>query len=124
MAMVFPGSATVNISGQVTSTPTIRNATTATGQAAGVTSTTIYTVPANKKARILNVHAIQAASGAATEIHLNDVAALRVYAVAATANCGNAINWDYSAAPQLAAGQTIKLVSTNAATTIYGGLLG
>jgi hypothetical protein len=116
-------------SGKVLASISIDNASkrTATiiGGSAGVASTTIGTVGAGKVWRVLSVHASIAGVGAFTivqHIDLNDVSALGV-TIGPTATIGmfvsDTITWNYSDAPVLAAGQTIKSVVTGAGTGFY-----
>jgi hypothetical protein len=113
-----------SVTGTVTSTETIRTVSWLSAEQSGAGSATIGTVGAGKKWRILSVQLGGGAPAASTSagIQLNGVYALRHYhnnQAATTMSLSNSITWAYSAAPQLAAGQTAVLVGA-ASTTVEG----
>lgn len=117
-------SGNTSVTGSVTSTATIRNTSAVTGSitGTGAQSATLGTVGAGKKWRVITIQ-IAANTVSASQfpvyVKLNNVVygVLRIY----DAGQGNMSTvctpFDYATAPQLAAGETITLSGTLAATS-------
>jgi hypothetical protein len=107
MSFNFPGSATVNVSGNVSSVPATvgtMNIVSGTGIA------TLGTVGAGKKWKIINIFLSCMGAAHQAEIKLNDVANQFFIQSNLAAGDGLAVNipFDYTACPVLTVGQTIK----------------
>jgi len=118
-------SQTVN-SGNVVATITLnsaskRAATVLNAVQSGVGTTTVLTVGAGKVVRILTMQMTSNGNGNATFL-LNDVLFTKLYSLAAAPTNNQTATWTYTDCPVLAAGQTVKVTSDNAACVGYLGL--
>lgn len=110
----------VSITGTATTTQTIRVATWAGGSTNAAGDTTIYTVPASKKARIVagGVNgSSKAANSCTVKLILNGVVAVAAAGFGtATTNIsfGDSFSLPYDVAPELATGQIVKANCTAA----------
>ena len=104
----------VSVTGTVTSTSAIRTVTVASAVNNTTGATTLKTVAAGKKIRVISIalSIAQTANARNSTISLNGVGALTV-ATAGAGICQNVITFNYDAAPELTEGQTI--VMTNSA---------
>jgi hypothetical protein len=118
---------TVNITGNVTAVAAVHSPN-VWAQGEGNATTTLYTVPAGKKARVLNCYCgvTGGATAGRSAIVANGKYLIQVIALASAGQGASAnASYNYADAYEIAAGNTVQFVSNPSATnnSIYGVMI-